>query len=81
MARKPHYSGPWKQIRRRILDRDEHRCQIRAHGCLQWATEVDHILPVALGGAWWDDENLRAACRPCNLGRNIKARTTSSRRW
>lgn len=79
--RKPHYSGPWRRIRKQILERDNYRCQIGGPGCRGLADEVDHILPVALGGAWWDAENLRASCRVCNLGRLIKARQTSSRTW
>lgn len=81
MARKPQYDGPWKKVRQRILQRDDWRCQIRNPGCTQNATEVDHILPVALGGEWYDEENLRASCRACNLGRNRKAKTTASRTW
>lgn len=81
MARKSPYAGPWRTIRNRILERDGHRCQIRGPGCLQWADQVDHILPIKLGGEWWSEDNLRAACRPCNLGRLMKHRTTSSRSW
>lgn len=81
MARKPWYSGPWKRIRSQILERDGHRCQIRSHGCLGTATEVDHILPVSLGGPWYDPDNLRASCRPCNLDRNAPRKTTQSRQW
>lgn len=81
MARKPWYDGPWKKIRAQILERDGHRCQIRGEGCTQIAQEVDHILPVALGGAWYDEDNLRASCRACNLHRLHKTRTTPSRPW
>ena len=81
MARKPQYDGPWRKVRQKVLQRDDYRCQIRAHGCTQIAQEVDHILPVALGGDWYDETNLRASCRACNLGRNRKATQTSSRSW
>lgn len=81
MARKPQYSGPWKTIRREVLLRDDYRCQIKLEGCTQVAEEVDHILPVALGGEWFDKDNLRASCRACNLRRLRKAKTTSSRSW
>lgn len=84
MARKPWYSGPWKKIRTQVLERDDHRCQIQAPGCTRTATEVDHILPAALdphGAGWFDPDNLRAACRSCNLDRNRVARPTSSRPW
>jgi 5-methylcytosine-specific restriction endonuclease McrA len=84
MARKPWYSGPWKRVRLSILERDGYLCTIRAAGCTKTATEVDHILPAALdptGHGWYDPENLRASCRSCNLGRLVKATTTSSRQW
>jgi 5-methylcytosine-specific restriction endonuclease McrA len=84
MARKPWYSGPWKRVRLAILERDQYRCQIAGPGCTRTATEVDHILPAALdptGHGWFDPDNLRATCQPCNLARLVKATTTSSRQW
>ncbi len=63
---KPQYSGPWKRIRRQVLERDGHLCQIRGPRCTTAATEVDHILSVSQGGAWFDPLNLRASCAPCN---------------
>lgn len=33
-------------------------------GCLSLATELDHIVNVAAGGAMWDEENLRPLCKP-----------------
>jgi hypothetical protein len=51
----------YRVARRRALDRDDHTCGY----CASPATEVDHIVPVALGGK--DNlDNLVAACRPCN---------------
>ena len=84
MSRKPQYQGPWKKVRLTVLDRDHHQCQIRGPGCTREATEVDHILPAGLdphGVGWFDVDNLRAACKCCNLGRNIKAKTKASRPW
>ena len=84
MARKPWYSGPWKRVRLTVLQRDDYRCQIAGPGCTRTATEVDHIPPAALdptGHTWFDPDNLRAACQPCNLARLVKATTTSSRQW
>ena len=63
---KPVYRGPWKTVRRRVLERDNHTCQIGLPGCLGQANSVDHIVPVALGGDWYNLDNLRAACAPCN---------------
>jgi 5-methylcytosine-specific restriction endonuclease McrA len=84
MARKPQYKGPWKKVRQTVLDRDRYECQIRSVGCTREATEVDHILPAALdphGAGWFDEDNLRASCQSCNLGRLVKSKTTASRQW
>ncbi len=49
-----------------VLERDGHRCQIHGHRCTILATDVDHIVPLADGGAPYDPANLRAACKWCN---------------
>lgn len=51
----------WAQIRLRVLQRDGYTC----HYCRGEATEVDHVIPRALGGGE-DDDNLVAACVACN---------------
>ena len=79
--RKAHYAGPWRTIRKQILERDGYLCQIQARGCTGTANQVDHIIPVAKGGPWWDPANLRAACPRCNNARNAVALTRSSRQW
>ena len=71
MARKyrkaaPVYRGKWQTVRKQILARDRHECQIRLPGCTHTATTVDHITPIAWGGEWYEPSNLRAACAPCN---------------
>ena len=68
------YGGKWPTVRRRILDRDNHTCQIGLLGCTTTATCVDHITPVAWGGEWYAPENLRAACHNCNAALAVLAR-------
>lgn len=63
------YNGPWPKLRRLILERDNHRCQVNGPHCTGTATHVDHIIPWETGGAPYDPANLRAACAPCNIGR------------
>jgi 5-methylcytosine-specific restriction endonuclease McrA len=50
-------------IRKRIMARDEYTCQIC--GRVTRALEVDHIVPLHLGGAE-DDSNRQAICIPCH---------------
>lgn len=59
----------WRRLRAAILRRDKGRCAIAAEGCLGDADQVDHIIPLHMGGAKYDPTNCRAACAPCNLGR------------
>lgn len=55
----------WPARRRRVLDRDQHQCQLRGPRCAGEATDVDHI------GDRDDhsDANLRSACGPCHDSR------------
>jgi len=66
VAKEPVYGGAWPRIRRTILDRDGHVCQVRGPRCTGKATCVDHIVAASKGGEWWDPANLRASCRWCN---------------
>jgi 5-methylcytosine-specific restriction endonuclease McrA len=60
------YDADWRRFRTLILARDNRQCQIRGNRCTRHATEVDHITPLAVGGARLDPTNARAACKPCN---------------
>lgn len=66
----------WRQVRPVVLERDGYRCQIKDKRCTGRATEVDHIVPFADGGALYDPDNLRAACKACNVGRAAKAKAS-----
>ena len=63
-------SHRWEKVRRYVLQRDHHECQIRYPGCAEHATQVDHIHTLADGGDPYDPNNCRAACAPCNQRRN-----------
>jgi len=51
----------WQRCVRIVMARDRHRCKL----CGRGAGEVDHIVPVSLGGLG-DVENLRALCTACH---------------
>jgi 5-methylcytosine-specific restriction protein A len=54
----------WRNLREQILARDRYACQ----RCGAAATHVDHIVPVARGGAD-DPRNLQALCAACDLAK------------
>ena len=62
------------QLRFGILQRDGFRCRYcgRPGSALGVVLHVDHIVPVAAGGATSED-NLLTACEQCNLGKGTRA--------
>jgi 5-methylcytosine-specific restriction protein A len=81
-----YHFAAWKRVRAVVLERDGGRCQIRGESCTGTATQVDHIVEVSRGGEWYALDNLRAACEPCNKGRNKalmaeRAKVRPSREW
>lgn len=72
-ARKPWFDWPWAKVRLQILERDSHRCQLRiSPNCKGRADQVDHIVRPEDGGAWYDERNLQAACKTCNVAKRNK---------
>jgi 5-methylcytosine-specific restriction endonuclease McrA len=69
------YNGPWQKVRKQILERDAYRCQINGPGCTGHANEVDHIVPLRVGGSRLEPTNLRASCKHCNIVRSNALRT------
>lgn len=63
----------WRDVRQFVLDRDSYRCRV-THGCERPATTADHIIPPREGGSWYDPDNLRATCGPCNSARANRRR-------
>ena len=66
----------WKRERARVLKRDKVCVRCGEDGTLiDPATgrvnelQVDHIVPLSVGGAPFDLRNLRVLCRRCNLAR------------
>jgi 5-methylcytosine-specific restriction enzyme A len=62
------YDAAWRRLRLAILARDP-ICRDES-GCLELSTEVDHILPKALGGTN-ELSNLRGMCRYHNRSRSF----------
>ena len=59
----------WDRCKKLILRRDGLRCVL----CGDSADEVDHIIPVSLGGSG-DDENLRSLCHACHCKETARLR-------
>jgi 5-methylcytosine-specific restriction protein A len=74
------YYRQWQRVRLVILARDGHRCRLALPGCKGVATEVDHIVELAAGGARLDPANLQAACKPCNSSKGASFGNAKRRR-
>ena len=59
--------GRWKRVRKIVMERDHRECCYI--GCGEEATQVDHIVPVSLGGDYYALDNLRAICAHHNASR------------
>jgi hypothetical protein len=66
------------QLRFRILERDGFRCRYcgRLGSAPGVVLHVDHVVPLAAGGATREG-NLRTACEECNLGEDARAMVTA----
>jgi 5-methylcytosine-specific restriction enzyme A len=69
-----------KAWRSAVLARDRGVCQIRAKHCTVRATEADHIIPVAFGGADGDVSNGQAVCRRCHKAKTQREAAEGRRR-
>jgi hypothetical protein len=58
-----------KRLRFEILRRDNHACRYCGQSAPDVMLHVDHVVPVALGGAD-EPENLVTACVDCNTGKS-----------
>jgi 5-methylcytosine-specific restriction protein A len=63
-AKERGYDKDWRRVRDDVL-RDEPCCRLCAPA-VSLAVEVDHVKPLAQGGARLDRRNLQPLCRPCH---------------
>lgn len=69
-----------ERFRRVVLERAGYRCQVQGPTCARVATQADHVVPLAEGGAH-DPANGQAICDPCH-DRKIQAEAQRGRaRW
>ncbi|MGD9608964.1 MAG: HNH endonuclease [Desulfovibrionaceae bacterium] len=70
MSDDPRYrTSRWQRLRAAVLRRDPLCAYCAARGRAEAATTVDHIVPVARGGAFWSQDNLAPACAACNYSK------------
>jgi 5-methylcytosine-specific restriction endonuclease McrA len=74
-------TAAWKRVRLRILKRDNYLCQVRGPRCTGRATQVDHIVNVADGGAKLDPANLQSICPSCNAIKASREAAKARNRW
>ncbi len=70
------YDARWVKVRNAYV-KAHPTCE--ALGCDQPTTEVDHIVPLAQGGAKLDKNNLQALCGPHHAEKTTKDRTRPTR--
>lgn len=65
-------SRAWRKVRAYCLERDSNRCLLQLPGCIEEATEVDHIDNLAALGIGRNDpialdpERCVSVCMPCH---------------
>jgi 5-methylcytosine-specific restriction endonuclease McrA len=70
-----YHTKEWKALRLAVL-RDEPLCrECNNAGSVKLANVVDHIQPVRLGGAMWDQDNLQPLCLSCHQRKSRSERT------
>ena len=70
MAGRPYDRAVWKRLRKRILAANPLCVYCKREGVNEKATDVDHIVPLSMGGRRFDPANLQPLCSRCN---SIKA--------
>jgi 5-methylcytosine-specific restriction protein A len=59
-------NNSWFWVRKDVLRRDKWTCAICDGRFVKRKLDVDHIIPVRLGGNPFDKKNLRTLCKNCH---------------
>lgn len=59
-------NNSWYFVRKDVLRRDNYRCSICKKRFRKAFLDVDHIIPVKIGGNVFDKGNLRTLCKECH---------------
>lgn len=63
-----HKSAEWRQVRLEVLRDALYICA----KCGDYASHVDHKIPISAGGAKLDKRNLHALCADCHRRRHLR---------
>ncbi|MBW2970661.1 HNH endonuclease [Candidatus Woesearchaeota archaeon] len=56
----------WEFVRKDVLKRDKYRCSICNQRFRKTQLDVDHIVPINMGGKPFEKNNLRTLCKECH---------------
>lgn len=59
-------NNTWMFVRMDVLKRDNYRCSICKKRFRKKELDVDHIIPIQMGGQLFDKKNLRTLCKDCH---------------
>lgn len=60
----------WYWVRKDILKRDKYICSICRTRFKKELLDVDHIIPIFMGGDPFDKQNLRTLCKECHKSKS-----------
>jgi len=63
-------NNSWYFVRKDILRRDNYRCSICKQRFRKKFLDVDHIIPVRMGGKLFEKANLRTLCKECHKAKS-----------
>ena len=65
------YTVAWDRLRQLVLLEEPICRKCAAHGKIEGARTVDHVLAVSKGGAMFDRRNLQPLCDRCNVAKSL----------
>lgn len=63
-------NNSWYFVRKDVLRRDHYSCRICKKRFKKKFLDVDHIIPVQMGGGLFDKSNLRTLCKDCHKAKS-----------
>jgi 5-methylcytosine-specific restriction endonuclease McrA len=63
-------NNSWFWVRKDVLRRDKYKCSICRQRLRKAFLDVDHIIPLQMGGQIFDKDNLRTLCKECHKAKS-----------